>query len=306
MEKLKGNIMLLIAALIWGSAFVSQSVGMDYVGPFTFITFRYFVGCIFLLPCIYIIHNINSKKINKSNNIKLKDRKDSIYIKGGIYCGIVLFIASSFQQIGMKYTTASKSGFITALYIIIVPLLGILFKKKVNHKVWIGVGISLLGMYMLCINENFEMNIGDILTLICAFCFSIHILIIDYFSPKVDGVKMSCVQFFVSGVLGIIPMVIFEDVQMVELIGAMTPILYAGVMSSGVAYTLQIVGQKYTSPVLATMIMSLESVFAAISGWLILNERLSAKELIGCALVFTAIIIAQMPESKKVIKSERY
>lgn len=293
-NSIKGNIILILTAFIWGTAFVAQSVGMDYVGPFTFITSRYIIGGIFLIPCIFLLD-----KLNRNNNKNAYDgNKKTLYI-GGCSCGIVLFVASSFQQIGMQYTTVGKSGFITALYIIIVPILGLLFKKKVQKRVWFSVIIALIGLYLLCMKENFEISRGDFLILMCALCFSIHILVIDKFSPLVDGVRMSCIQFFVAGILGVIPMFIFEKPELSSLIQAYSPILYAGVMSSGVAYTLQIIGQKYTSPVMATLIMSLESVFAALSGWLILGEILSVKELIGCILVFSAIIIAQLPEKGK-------
>lgn len=293
-SKIKGNIILMLTAFIWGTAFVAQSVGMDYVGPFTFITSRYIIGGIFLIPCIFLLDKINKNSNKNNNNIN----KKTLYI-GGCLCGIVLFIASSFQQIGIQYTTVGKSGFITALYIIIVPVLGLLFKKKVQKRVWFSVVIALIGLYLLCIKENFEISRGDFLILMCAVCFSIHILVIDKFSPLVDGVRMSCIQFFVAGILGIIPMFIFENPELANLIQAYSPILYAGVMSSGVAYTLQIIGQKYTSPVMATLIMSLESVFAALSGWLILGEILSVKELIGCVLVFAGIIIAQLPDKNE-------
>lgn len=290
-KNIKGNIILMITALIWGTAFVAQSVGMDYVGPFTFITVRYIIGGLFLIPCIYFFD-----RINKNTTNKYYDKK--ALITGGVLCGIVLFAASSFQQIGIKYTTVGKSGFITALYIIIVPIIGVLFKKSVSAKVWISVAISIVGLYLLCINESFSISRGDFLVLICAFCFSIHILIIDKYSSIVDAVRMSCIQFFVAGFLGIIPMIFFEDPQIKNILSAYSPILYAGIMSSGVAYTFQIIGQKYTSPVLATLIMSLESVFAVLSGWIILGEVLSLKEFIGCSLVFIAIILAQLPENK--------
>lgn len=290
-KNIKGNIILMITALIWGSAFVAQSVGMEHVGPFTFITARYIIGGIFLIPCMILLNKINKSNVKKYEK---SDRKNLIV--GGILCGIALFVASSFQQIGIEYTTVGKSGFITALYIIIVPILGMFFKKKVQGRVWISVVIALIGLYLLCINESFKISNGDLLILMCAFCFSIHILIIDKYSPIVDGVKMSCIQFFVAGILGVIPMYIFENPNIYNLLQAYSPILYAGVMSSGVAYTLQIIGQKYTSPVMATLIMSLESVFAALSGWIILGEVFSIKEFCGCVLVFVAIIFAQLPK----------
>ena len=290
-SNIKGNVILIITALIWGTAFVAQSVGMDYVGPFTFITARYIVGGLFLIPCIYLLDKMNKKTVNESSH----NDKKTLFV-AGILCGIALFTASCFQQIGIQYTTVGKSGFITSLYIVIVPMLGILFKKKVPAKVWISVVISLIGLYLLCMNEVFSISRGDFFILICAFCFSIHILIIDKYSSLVDGVRMSCIQFFVAGLLGVIPMLIFENPQIKDILNACSPILYAGIMSSGVAYTLQIIGQRYTSPVLATLIMSLESVFAALSGWIILGEILSLKEFAGCCLVFAAIILAQLPE----------
>ncbi|HCW54313.1 MAG TPA: EamA family transporter [Clostridium sp.] len=292
-RNIKGNMILMLTAFIWGTAFVAQSVGMEYVGPFTFITSRYIIGGIFLVPCIVLLDKFY--KDSSKNSAKKNDK--NLYI-GGFFCGIILFIASSFQQIGMKYTTVGKSGFITALYIIIVPVLGLLFKKKIQNKVWFSVIIALIGFYLLCMKENFEIEKGDFLILMCAISFSIHILVIDKYSPLVDAVRMSCIQFFIAGILGIIPMIIFEKPDITNLLRAYSPILYAGVMSSGVAYTLQIIGQKYTIPVMATLIMSLESVFAALSGWIILGEVLSVKELTGCILVFVGIIIAQLTDRK--------
>ncbi|WP_154826460.1 DMT family transporter [Clostridium butyricum] len=292
-SNIKGNVILMITALIWGTAFVAQSVGMDYVGPFTFITARYIVGGGFLIPCIYLLDKIGKKTVKESSH---KDKK-TLFV-AGVLCGVALFTASCFQQIGIQYTTVGKSGFITSLYIVIVPILGILFKKKVPVKVWISVVISLVGLYLLCMKEGFSISKGDFLILICAFCFSIHILIIDKYSSIVDGVRMSCIQFFVAGFLGVILMFLFENPSITDILSAYNPILYAGIMSSGVAYTLQIMGQKYTTPVLATLIMSLESVFAVISGWIILGEVLSFKEFIGCCLVFIAIILAQLPDRK--------
>lgn len=292
-RNIKGNSILMITAFIWGTAFVAQSVGMDYVGPFTFIASRYILGGMFLIPCIIILNKADKKSLN---NKKDSDRK-TLFIAGAL-CGAALFVASSFQQIGIQYTSVGKSGFITSLYIIIVPLLGLLFKHKVSVKVWISVVISLAGLYLLCINESFSISRGDFFILVCAFVFSIHILIIDKYSNLVNGVKMSCIQFFTAGILGVIPMLIFEKPQISNILTASTPILYAGIMSSGIAYTLQIIGQKYTSPVIATLIMSLESVFAVLSGWIILGETLSIKESIGCCLVFAAIILAQLPDMK--------
>lgn len=302
-SRFKGNLMLVLTALIWGTAFVAQSVGMDFVGPYTFLFARNIIAGVFLILCIFFLNKIGAKNNNKKiRNSSIRDEngnKKSLIIGGGI-CGIVLFVASALQQIGIVYTTVGKAGFITALYIIIVPILGIFFKKKVQGQVWIIVVIAIIGLYLLCINENLSINKGDFLIFLCSIIFSIHILVIDHFSPIVDGVKMSCIQFFVCGILSFIPMVLFENPQIINILNAYSPILYAGIMSSGVAYTLQIVGQKYTSPVLASLILSLESVFAALSGWVILKEVFSGKEIIGCILVFSAIIIAQLPIGKKI------
>ena len=222
---------------------------------------------------------------------------------GGACCGVVLCVASSLQQFGVSMTTAGKAGFFTALYIVIVPLMGVFIKKKIPKIIWLCVAIAVAGFYLLCVKEGFSIGTGDLLVLCCAFFFSIHIMVIDHFTAgKVDGVRMSCVQFLVAGVLAIICMFLFEEPSLASIWDARVSILYAGVMSCGVAYTLQILGQKDTDPTTATLLMSLESVFAALSGWVLLNEALSMKELFGCALVFVAVILAQIPlpvKSKK-------
>lgn len=293
MKHLKGNIMLIMTALIWGTAFVAQSVGMDYVGPYTFLFARSFIGGMFLIPCMFFLKRFNKSK-EEENNTKKKDNRTLII--GGILCGIMLFVASAFQQCGIQYTTVGKAGFITALYIIIVPILGIFLKKKAGIKIWIAVLISVAGLYLLCINETFSISKGDLLVFICAFFFAVHILVIDHFSPKVDGVMMSCIQFFVCGIISAVFMLIYEKPEINTIINAYMPVLYAGIISSGIGYTLQIVAQKDTEPVIASLLLSLESVFAVLGGWVILHQVLSFKEFIGCVLVFGAIIIAQIPE----------
>ena len=298
-SKLKGNSMLILTALIWGTAFVAQSVGMDFVGPFTFLATRNIIGGIVLIPCIFLLNNIGSKDKKEE---KRENKKDLLI--GGVLCGIVLCVASALQQIGIMYTSVGKAGFITALYIVIVPILGLFLKKKVHSNVWLSVVISMVGLYLLCVKENLSINKGDFFVFLSSFAFSIHILVIDHFSPIVDGVKMSCIQFFVCGIIAFIPAVIFENPELKNILAAYTPILYSGIMSCGVAYTIQIIGQKYTDPVLASLILSLESVFAALSGWIILKEVFTSKELIGCILVFSAIIIAQLPSKSSFIKSE--
>lgn len=292
-QKFKNNTMLVLTALIWGSAFVAQSVGMDYVGPFTFNSLRCLMGGIVLLPVIWVM----DKKKQKSNEQGKEENKKILWI-GGISCGVALAAASSLQQIGLVYTTAGKAGFITALYILIVPVLGLFLGKKVGAKTWMGVALAVVGMYFLCIKEGFYISYGDFLIIVCAIIFSVHILIIDYFSPKVDGVKMSCIQFFVSGILCAFPMIISEKPMLDAVLSAYLPLLYAGVLSCGVAYTLQIIAQKNTDPTVASLILSLESVFAALAGWVIIQEKLSPKELFGCALVFLAILLAQLPQKE--------
>ncbi|MGN0333761.1 MAG: DMT family transporter [Lachnospiraceae bacterium] len=293
--------MLMLAAFIWGTAFVAQSLGMDYLGPFTFNGVRNFIGALALLPCIWFLNRISEKDRDKKQQILTieheNSRKDLII--GGVTCGVVLFTASSLQQVGIQYTSVGKAGFITACYIVIVPVCGIFLHKKIGWKIWVAVALSLMGLYFLCITEKFTIGKGDILIFLCALVFSLHIIVIDYFSPKVDGVKMSCIQFFVCGLLSLIPMFALETPVISDIIKSWGPILYAGVLSSGVAYTLQIVGQKNVNPAIASLILSLESCFSVLAGWVILKQHLSAREACGCILMFAAIILAQLPERKK-------
>ena len=286
----KGNLMLLLTAFIWGSAFVAQSTGMNYIGPFTFLAIRSFLGVIALLPVIAFRASKQEKTVRQQNS------RVKITWIGGFFCGIVLGVASAFQQVGLGMTSAGKAGFITALYIVIVPIVSVFIGKKIHLSTWFYLLIALVGFYLLSVKEGFSIGKGDLLVLCCAFCYSIHILTIDYFLNKgADTVKMSCIQFWVSGVLGLILTVLFETPSLASIWDAKIPLLYAGVLSSGVAYTLQIVGQKYTEPTIATLLMSLESVFAALTGWIVLHEVLSGKELLGCLLVFLAVILAQIP-----------
>ena len=272
---LRQSLLLLLTATIWGVAFVAQSVGMDYVGPFTFNVMRSIIGGVVLLPCIALLGKINGKgNTEAAKKMDGKERK-TLFI-GGIACGVLLCIASNLQQFGIMYTSVGKAGFITAMYIVVVPVLGIFFGKKVSGKVWCGVGIAVAGLYLLCMTESgFSVQKGDFLLMLCALAFSLHILVIDYFSPKADGVKLSCI------------------------LAAWMPILYAGVMSCGVAYTLQIIGQKGMNPTVASLILSMESVVSVIAGFLILHQTLSLRELIGCVLMFAAIILVQLPDRAK-------
>jgi len=298
-KKIGSIFILVIAALIWGVAFVAQSVGLEYVGPFTLNATRFALGGIVLIPVIFVMDRISGKSPSLWGS---KDRNDRrTLLKGGVYCGLALSIATALQQIGLGYTSVGKAGFITAFYIIVVPLLGLLTGKRVSVLVWASVIIAMVGMYFLCVNEDFTVNIADLLILLCALVFSIHILIVDHFAPKVDGVRLSCIQFFVCAAVNAIPMFLTETPDIKVILSAWKPIAYTGVLSSGVAYTLQIVGQKNTHPVVASLIFSLEAVFAALAGWLILRQNLSARELLGSLLVFAAIILSQLkkPEGGK-------
>lgn len=293
---LKNSLLLLLTAAIWGVAFVAQSVGMDYVGAFTFNSVRCLIGAVVLLPVIWFLNRQNPPA-EQTEQEKTAERK-TLFI-GGAACGTALFLASNFQQFGIKYTTVGKAGFITACYIVIVPILGLFLKRKCSSYIWTAVIMALIGLYLLCITDGFSIGKGDLLVLICAFLFSFHILIIDHFSPRVDCVKMSCIQFLVAGILSGILAMIFENPDFTSIAAAWIPLLYAGVMSCGVAYTLQIVGQKGMNPTVASLILSLESCISVLAGWIILGQSLSMREIIGCIIMFAAIILAQLPEKKK-------
>ena len=291
----KNLFILFLTAFIWGTAFVAQSVGMDHIGPFTFNAARSLVGGVALIPVVLVSDRFKTPQRRQEEKANRKT-----LLLGGLSCGVALGVASSLQQVGIQYTTVGKAGFITALYIVIVPILGLFFRKKVGVKLWISVVIAILGLYLLCMSGSLKLELGDFLVLLCAFAFSVHIMVIDYFSPKVDGVKMSCIQFFVAGILSGILMLASEgapDPPAVAL--SWMPILYAGVLSSGVAYTLQIVGQKGVNPTIASLVLSLESVISALAGWVILHQNMSGREVLGCVLMFAAIILAQLPDRKK-------
>lgn len=283
---------LLLTAIIWGVAFVAQSVSMDYIEPYTFTCNRSLLGGAVLIPVIFLL-----KKIAPTTHTDETDKKSvRIHtIVGGICCGCCLCAASCFQQFGIMDTTVGKAGFITALYIVIVPLFGIFLKKRIPIVVWLSCIVAIIGFYLLSMSGEVSLSRGDFLVLICAFLFSIHILCIDYFSPRGNSVIIACIQFFTCGIISGVLMLLFETPRMENILAAAIPILYAGIMSSGVAYTLQVVAQKNISPTIATLIMSLESVFSALAGWLILGQALSGRELFGCVLVFIAVIMAQLP-----------
>ena len=283
----KSPLLLLLTATIWGVAFVAQSVGMDYVEPFTFNGLRNLLGALVLLPVIYGMSGKKAAAVEK------KDTK-TLWL-GGVLCGLCLCVASSLQQIGIQYTTAGKAGFLTAMYIIMVPVFGLFLKKKCSPFVGISIVLATVGLYLLSIKEGFNIGKGDIYVILCAVVFSIHILVIDYFAPKCNGVKLSCIQFLVCGVLCSVIALIVETPTLSGILAAWLPLASAGVMSCGVAYTLQIIGQKGMNPTVASLILSLESVISVLAGWLLLHQTLSAREIIGCMIMFAAIILAQLP-----------
>ena len=293
--KLKNALILLLTATIWGVAFVAQSVGMDYVQPFTFNGVRSIIGGLVLIPVILVLDR--KKKAEEKDYKAPGDRKTLIL--GGICCGVALGIATNLQQFGVMYTSVGKVGFITACYIIIVPVLSLFLGKKCSPAVAGAVVLAVAGLYLLCMSGSDRgIQKGDFLVMICSFIFSIHIMIIDYFSPAVDGVKMSCIQFFVCGILSGIPALLLEKPDLTDILAAKVPVLYAGIMSCGVAYTLQIIGQKNMNPTVASLILSLESCISVIAGWLILGQNLNSREILGCILMFGAIILAQLPQKE--------
>ncbi|WP_338447828.1 DMT family transporter [Niallia oryzisoli] len=296
-NKVRGELLLSITALIWGTSFVAQRVGMDYIGPFTFTATRFLIGTLSLIPVILIMNRLNNKQ---QNNRPTGTKKDLLV--GGLACGVALFFGISFQQAGLVYTTAGKAGFITALYIVLVPLLGLFIHKKVSKNVWIGVALAVVGLYLLCITEGFSISKGDVIVLCGTVFWAIHILVVDYFAPKVDGLKMSFIQFFVAGILSFVMALFAETIELSSILDSAGPILYTGIVVVGIAYTFQILGQRGTNPTVAAIILSMESVFAVISGMILLGESMSLKEMIGCIIMFTAVIIAQLPAKKETEK----
>lgn len=297
-KKMQSNILLLITAAIWGSAFVAQKSGMDYIGPLTYGGIRTFIGGLVLIPVIMMMDKGKKESVPKTAEEKSKENK--LLLIGGICCGAALFVASTLQQFGVMYTTAGKAGFITTLYVVMVPIVSIFIGKKIRPIMWLCVGMGAAGLYLLCMTDaSFSISKGDTLVLLCALGFTAHILVIDYFAPKVDGVKMSCIQFLFAGIVGMIAMFIFEEPKLDAIIQCWLPILYAGVLSSGVGYTLQIVAQRHAEPTVASLLMSLESVFAVIAGAILLHETMSIRELTGCAVIFAAVIIAQLPSKEE-------
>lgn len=297
-QKMKGNFLLLITAFVWGVSFISQSKGVETISPCAFNGIRSVLGGLVLLPVIAATDIIRKRKGIEVQKLNKK------LVAGGIICGVLLCAASTVQTAGMVYTSPGKAGFITALYMIIVPIIGLLTGKRPRPAILLAVLIATAGLYLMCINSKLTINKGDVMVLVCAFLFAGHILAIDYFSPRVDGVKLACLQFFVCGIINLIWVLLFENPQLEPILGCSIAIGYSGIMSCGVAYTLQIVGQKYTDPTSASILMSLESVFAVLAtvvlvacGWELTGGALTAREITGCVLMFAAIILVQLPET---------
>lgn len=293
MKEWRGNLLLLVTAIIWGSAFVAQSVAADLVGTFTFQALRSLLGGLVLLPVV-----AGNAAMRRKRGVAPIGSRRTLWC-GGILCGVMLCVASCLQQGGIAYTSVGNAGFITAMYILLVPLLGMFFGKKVGSRLWICIGMAIVALYLLSIKDGFHMSKGDLLMLACALAFSVHILLVDHFSPKVDGVQLACIQFFAAGLLPLPLMLFFERPTAANIAAAWLPIAYAGVLSSGIGYTFQILGQKYTKPSVASLLMSLESVFAVLAAALILHQVPTLRETLGCVLMFAAIILAQLPERSR-------
>ncbi len=295
-KRIIGNIILILTSFIWGMAFAAQRTGMDYMGPFTFMTARYILAFI-SLGIIAAVIKVSKKEKNVTEAEVIIKRKDTIL--SGIVTGILLFLGSAFQQNGILYTSVGKAGFITSLYIVLIPLFGIFTRKKIRFIIWVGVVLAIAGLYLLTIKEGFTIVYGDLIVFAGSFVWAGHILAIDYFSKKVEPVYMSFLQFAVCSLLSAAAMFIAETPIMGNIITGWRSIFYAGVISAGVGYTLQMIAQKNTDPTIASLILSLEAVFGALAGYYFLNEILNLKEILGCTLLLAAIIIAQLPYPKQ-------
>ena len=290
----------ILAAFIWGTAFVAQDLCADSIGTFAFNATRYFIAVVALLVVIAV-----SDKAKKNRPMPTAEEKKAANKQlwlGGLCCGVALAIASNFQQAGLVAgTDAGKAGFITALYVVLVPVFGLFFKRKVSLPVWIAVVCSVVALYLLCIKGDFSLAPGDFLVLMCAVCFAVHILVIDHFTAYCDGVKLSCLQFLFAGIISAVCMFLFETVDFAAIWSCILPLLYVGIFSCGVGYTLQILAQKDSNPTVVTILLSLESVFAVIAGAIVLHQQMTAREYIGCVVMFVAVILAQIqfPEKKK-------
>ena len=294
---LKSDVLLLITATIWGFAFVAQRAGMEYVGPFTFNAVRFALGALALFPFLF-------RRTRQTNHQTGNTVPRSLLIGAGL-AGVILFLGSTFQQVGIVYTTAGKAGFITGLYVILVPILGIFLGNRTNRQTWAGAFLAIVGLYLLSVHEDFTMTSGDLLVLVSAFFWASHVLLIDRLTPRLDTFRLAFFQFFVCAMLSLIGAVIAEEIILANILKAAVPILYAGLMSVGIAYTLQVVAQKEAHPSHAAIIMSLESVFAALGGWWILNEVLNTRESLGCFLMLAGMLVSQIPLRKIGVSNEK-
>lgn len=292
-KQLRGSLSLLLATVIWGFAFIAQSVGMDLIGPFTFQAVRCFLAVLFLIPCAFVL---DAGKCGFRES--LEKWKNPTLWKVGAICGCALFVAASLQQIGLVYTDAGKAGFITAMYIVLVPVLGLFLKRKPPKTAAVSVALAVVGLYLLSCMGVSQINKGDLCLMGCALAFAVQINCIDRLAGDLDGLRLNCVQSLVVALLSVPFLAMTETVNVQNILSCWLPLCFAGILSMGVAYTLQIVGQKELEPTTAALIMSLESVFAALGGWLVLNETMTAWELLGCGLVFAAVIISQLPSKK--------
>ncbi len=297
----KSNLCLLGTALIWGFAFVAQRDSMDTIGPFMYSAVRMFIGSLALIPVFVAGDRLRQKRTGADRYESIKEKRNSriTLLKGGIAAGIVIFFAANLQQVGLVSTDAGKTAFITALYILLVPIIGMFLKHKTNVNNWIGACIGAAGLYFLCITTEFTIAKGDIIVFIGAFGWAVHILVVDYFAPKVDAAKLTCLQFAVSGLISLIVSFFTEENTFAGVMACAPSLLYVGIMSSAVAFTLQVVGQKNANPTTASILLSTESLFGAVSGFLFLHETMNGRELLGCALMLAAVIIAQLPAGKK-------
>lgn len=290
---LRGNALLFVTAIIWGVAFVAQKSGGEALGAFTVIGLRSLIGVVGLLAVMPLLD-----KLGLSHRATTPDEHRALWT-GGVLCGLAMFAATNLQQFGLRDASEGKAAFITALYIVLVPILGLLLRRRTTLLNWLGVALAAVGLYLLCAMGETAFGVSDILLLLCALMFSVQIMLVDHFSPKVDGVRLSCIQFLVVGILNLPLMCIFETPTLVGVRDHLGELLYLGLLSSGVAYTLQIVAQKDTAPVAASLIMSLESVFGALAGWLIAGHAMGGCEILGCVLMFAAIVLAQLPTPKR-------
>ena len=308
-QQIRNALLLLLTATIWGVAFVAQRVGMDYVGPFTFTSVRSLVGAVSLLPVIALMNKRRAAQAQSDAPVAPQTKAQTrTLLLGGVLCGIILCAGTSLQQIALQQASVGKAGFITALYIVIVPVIGHFMGKRSGGLTWVGVLVALVGLYFLCMKEALSVESVDVLLFVGALIFALHILVIDYFTHRVDGLKMSCIQLFVCSLISAVPMFALEKPEMGAIFSAWLPILYAGALSSGAGYTLQIIAQRGMNPTVASLILSLESVMSVLAGWILLGQHLSARELLGCALMFAAILLAQLPVErfarKKIEKKE--